>query len=265
MSESDLRDDWPASALQAADKAFAALTVDPAPLTLDCAALTAVGITGPGTAVSADAGTPASGTPGIAGSGDAGTSGSGTAGTADGGTIAGSSGASTSSGVDLGVLRGEVPLPALRDWLLAHPSAYAARDAVWRELIRRARQGKPEWVIAAVGMAVPALVAMAGTLAAGYRGEAADIDAEILTGFLEGLRSGVDPDRDAPHASLCYAAWRTGLEMSLAQQEYLIVDDIEHAVADELAKHPDLRAKNRDRQGRRNSPCHRVSPAAAAA
>ncbi|MCW6007679.1 hypothetical protein K1W54_24475 [Micromonospora sp. CPCC 205371] len=141
--------------------------------------------------------------------------------------------------MDLDLLPGEVPLPALRDWLMAHPSAYTARDAVWRELIRRARQGKPEWVIAAVGMAMPALVAMAGTLAAGYRGDPADIDAEILTGFLEGLRSGVDPARDAPHASLCFAAWRAGRDLRLAQQEYLLVDDIEHAAAESrLPRHP---------------------------
>jgi hypothetical protein len=36
-------------------------------------------------------------------------------------------------------------LPALRDWLLRHPRprAYPARDAVWRELISRARLDGP--------------------------------------------------------------------------------------------------------------------------
>ncbi|GLI00651.1 hypothetical protein [Phytohabitans aurantiacus] len=234
MSESDLHDDWPASALQAADKAFAALTIDPAPLTLDCAALIADGASSCGTAGTADAGTAASGTSGTSGTGTYGTAESDVrrttaAGCAD--PTAGSFSASAPSGNDLDVPPDEVPLPALRDWLMAHPNAYTARDAVWRELIRRARQGKPEWVIAAVGMAMPALVAMAGTLAAGYRGEAADIDAEVLTGFLEALRGGVDPARDAPHASLCFAAWRAGRELRLAQQRYLLVEDIEHAAA----------------------------------
>lgn len=235
MSEHNLHDDWPASALQAADKAFMYLTVESEPLTLDCAALTAASIAASGTT----AGTAASGTTaGSAGSGttaeDAGTA---AAGSAD--TTAGSAGAAALSGIDLGPPAGEVPLPVLRDWLMAHPSAYTARDAVWRELIRRARLGKPEWVIAAVGMAMPALVAMAGTLAAGYRGEPADIDSEILTGFLEGLRGGVDPARDAPHASLCFAAWRAGRDLRLAQQEYLLVNDIEHAAAESsLPCHP---------------------------
>jgi hypothetical protein len=205
MSESDFCDDWPASALQAADRAFTALGIDPAPLALDCAALTAAAGTTHGTA--ADTTPPA--------------------------------------GADLDLPAGDVPLPALRDWLMAHPHAYAARDAVWRELIRRARQGHPQWVIAAVGMAMPALVASAGQLAAGYRGDPADIDAEVLTGFLDALRTTVDPAQDAPHASLCFAAWRAGRDLRLAQQEYVLVDDIEHAAAESRMPpipygHPDL-------------------------
>jgi hypothetical protein len=269
MSESDLRGDWPASALQAADKAFAALTVAPAPLTLDCAALTTASIAASGTpAGTAASGIAASGTqpPALPNpalprpaqtadtadtadtAGPGATAVTGTAG--DGGTTAGTAvavGAEASagsartsalSGADLDLPAGEVPLPALRDWLMAHPSAYAVRDAVWRELIRRARHGEPEWVIAAVGMAMPALVAMAGTLAAGYRGDPADIDAEILTGFLEGLRTTVDPAQDAPHASLCFAAWRAGREQRMTQQEHLPVADIEHAAAESRLPRP---------------------------
>jgi hypothetical protein len=247
MSEFDPCDDWPASALQVADKAFAALTVDPAPLTLDCAALSA-GISTSDGAGSAGAGAHASGAAGAGGSAGAGAFGTATSGssvsavggaTAAGGagTTAGGFGAAPSAGTGPDVPPGEVPLPALRDWLMAHPGAHAIRDAVWRELIRRARQGRPEWVIAAVGMAMPALVAMAGTFAAGYRGDPADIDAEILTGFLEGLRRSVDPDRNAPHASLCFAAWRAGRDLRLAQQEYLPVDDIERAAAGSRVPH----------------------------
>jgi hypothetical protein len=188
MNVSDRIDDWPASPLQAADRAFAALTVDPAPLTLDCAALLA------------GAGTSAAGTSGTFPAGTAGTTRR---------APAGSAGTRQDAGTDLEVPAGAVPLPALRDWLMAHPSAYTVRDAVWRELIRRARHGRPEWVIAAVGMAMPALLAMAGQLAAGFRGDAVDIDAEVLTGFLEGLRRSVDPAKDAPHASLYGRAWRS--------------------------------------------------------
>ena len=78
-----------------------------------------------------------------------------------------------------------MPLPRLRAWLLTHRTAYAARDAVWRDLVTRARGDGPEWMIATVGMAMPALVRFAGSLARGYRGDPDDLDAEILTGFLD--------------------------------------------------------------------------------
>lgn len=262
MSELDSRDDWPASALQTADTTFIALTTGPDPLALDVAALAAAavpGTAGAGGAVGGTAGeaagtadpgggstgrsAEAAGTddaaehPGASGTGRCGTS-AGPAETAGAATVGAAGGggdcaaAPVGAGADLDLPVGEVPLPALRDWLMAHPNAYPIRDAVWRELIRRARQGKPEWVVAAVGMAMPALVAMAGTFAAGYHGDPADLDSEILTGFLEGLRHGVDPNQDAPHASLCFAAWRAGRDLRLAQQDYLLVADVEHAAAE---------------------------------
>jgi hypothetical protein len=141
----------------------------------------------------------------------------GSAGAGRAGINAEVAGVSAPSGDRLDLPVGEVPLPELRDWLVAHPNASVVRDAVWRELIRRARRGKPEWVIAAVGMAVPALVTMAGTFAVGYRGDPVDIDSAVLTGFLEALRHRVDPDRAALH----FAAWRAGRNLCRAQQEFL--------------------------------------------
>jgi hypothetical protein len=52
-------------------------------------------------------------------------------------------------------------------------------------------------------MAMPTLAAMASTLAAGYRGHPDDIDSEVLAGFLEALRHGVEPNRAASYARLC--------------------------------------------------------------
>jgi hypothetical protein len=178
--------DWPSSPLTAADAAFAVLTCEPAPLTLDLDTL------GPG-----------AGLPG-----------------------------------------GVIALPALRDWLLAHPRAYPARDTVWRELVRRARLDGPAWVIAAVGMAMPALRRYAAQLCAGYPGDPADIDAEILTGFLSALRDRVDLARDAPHAALCRAAWRAGHALRRQTGEYLPVGDVEHVTGPRTPRvpygHPDL-------------------------
>ncbi|QOC89686.1 RNA polymerase sigma factor [Micromonospora craniellae] len=186
MSVSD-GTDWPTSALDAAATAFAALTCEPAPLVLDCAAF----------------------------------------------------------GLDTGLPQQEVPLPALREWLLRHPRAYAARDEVWRELIRRARLDGPHWVVAAVGMAMPALRQYAGRLCEGYNGDPADVDAEILTGFLTALRDRADLTKPAPYASLCKAAWRAGRDLRLRQQEYVPVEDIEHVTSGPRTPkvpygHPDL-------------------------
>jgi hypothetical protein len=178
--------DWPTSPLAAADAAFAVLTCEPAPLTLDL-----------------DTFDPDAGLPG-----------------------------------------GVMTLPALRDWLLAHPRAYTARDEVWRELVRRARLNGPAWVIAAVGMAMPALRRYAGQLCAGYAGDPSDIDAEILTGFLTALRDRIDLAKDAPHAALCRAAWRAGFTLRQQAHEYTPVDDVEHVTGPRTPMvpygHPDL-------------------------
>ena len=97
-----------------------------------------------------------------------------------------------------------VPLDELRV-LLLHPSTSArARNAVWAELIRRARDGDPAWTVGLAGIAMPGLRRAVGSLAAAYRGDPADLQAEVLTGFLAGVRA-LDPD-DLESGSL----WRPG-------------------------------------------------------
>ncbi|MFC8845806.1 MULTISPECIES: hypothetical protein [unclassified Micromonospora] len=146
---------------------------------------------------------------------------------------------------DTGLPRRVMPLPALRDWLLRHPRAYTARDEVWREVIRRARLDGPHWVVGAVGMALPALRQYAARLCEGYDGDPADVDAEILTGFLTALRDRVDLAKDAPYAGLCRAAWRAGHDLRVRQRDYWPVEDIEHVAAGPRTPkapygHPDL-------------------------
>src|ERR1035438_3736168 len=105
-----------------------------------------------------------------------------------------------------------VPLDELRA-LLLHPATGArARNKVWAELVRRARSGPAAWVVGLVGVAMPGLRRAAATLSASYRGDPADLQIEILTGFLAAMRA-LDPDAldRAPLASrLCWAAWRAG-------------------------------------------------------
>ena len=111
-----------------------------------------------------------------------------------------------------------VPLDELRV-LLLHPSTGArARNQVWAELVRRARAGDPAWVIGLAGIAMPGLRRAAGSLAAAYRGDPADLQAEVLTGFLAAVRA-LDPDdlESVPLASrLCWAAWRAGQQHACA-------------------------------------------------
>ncbi|TDB97250.1 hypothetical protein E1091_08640, partial [Micromonospora fluostatini] len=138
-----------------------------------------------------------------------------------------------------GLPTGVTDLPTLHRWLLAHPRAYTARDLVWRELIRRARTNRPEWVIAATALAMPALRHHAGRLRAGWPGDARDVDAEILTGFLTALRDRVDIDRPAPYAALAAAGWRAGFEARRRDgAEATPVDDLEHAVGPRTPRRP---------------------------
>jgi hypothetical protein len=107
-----------------------------------------------------------------------------------------------------------VPLDELRV-LLLHPSTSArARNQVWAELIRRARAGDPAWTVGLAGIAMPGLRRAVGSLAAAWRGEAADLQSEVLTGFLAAVRAlNLDDLEAVPLASrLCWAAWRAGQE-----------------------------------------------------
>jgi hypothetical protein len=149
--------------------------------------------------------------------------------------------------LDLEPLRDGTDLPVGRRWLLNHPQSFEARDAVWRELIIRARLDGPAWVIAATALAMPSLRRYAGQLRRGWGGDAYDLDAEILTGFLTALRDRVDLARPAPYASLCRAAWRAGHELHQrdgAEAIPLPEEILEHVTGPRTPKrpwgHPDL-------------------------
>jgi len=102
----------------------------------------------------------------------------------------------------------QVPLGELRVMLL-HPSmTYPARDAVWRELVTRARSD-PSWVVGAAGVALPALRELAGRLATGYDGDTHDLDAEMLAGFVRAIRA-IDTSAERITARLCFAAYNAG-------------------------------------------------------
>ena len=69
-----------------------------------------------------------------------------------------------------------LPLDELKTILIADRTPRPARDAVWRELVVRARRDGPAGVVAAAGEAMPGLRRVAGRLAVGWRGDTADLE-----------------------------------------------------------------------------------------
>jgi hypothetical protein len=86
-----------------------------------------------------------------------------------------------------------LPLDELRALLIGDATPRPVRDAVWRELVTRARRDGPAWVLAAIGLAMPGLRRSAGRLARRWHGDTSDRDAELLAGFVARLAT-VDLD-----------------------------------------------------------------------
>jgi hypothetical protein len=82
-----------------------------------------------------------------------------------------------------------LPLDQMRDLLLSAATSVEVRDAVWRELVVRARRDGPAWVVGAVGVAMPGLRRVAGMLVTGWRGDTDDLDSELIVGFVARLRT----------------------------------------------------------------------------
>lgn len=147
-------------------------------------------------------------------------------------------------GTGLGLPAGTVPLHTLREWMRRHPRAYAARDAVWRELIRRARERGGKWLIAAVGMAMPALVGHAQRLSTGHGGDPRDIDNEVLAGFLAALTERDDLGEPAAYSKLCWSAFRAGWAARADDRAYTLVENLDVLVGARSPNlpygHPDL-------------------------
>ena len=111
-----------------------------------------------------------------------------------------------------------VPVTELRVLLLHPATGPAARNAVWAELVRRARAGDPAWTVALAGIAMPGLRRAVASLAPAYRGDPADLQSEVLAGFLAAMRAlDLDELEEVPLASrLCWAARRAGEQLAFA-------------------------------------------------
>ena len=88
-----------------------------------------------------------------------------------------------------GLPRRRVPVDELRELLLDPGLSLPAVDLVWMHLVARSRDEGGAWTVACVGVALPALFAIAAELCARYADDYRDIHASVLTGFLSELAS----------------------------------------------------------------------------
>jgi len=111
-----------------------------------------------------------------------------------------------------------VALDELRDLLLAGSCPQAVRDAAWAVVIRRSRRDGGAWTVGAAGMALPALHAVSAQLAGYSNLDRADVQAEVLTGFLEAVAT-VRLDLPRIAVRLRWAAYRAGLTLTVQHRE----------------------------------------------
>jgi hypothetical protein len=115
-----------------------------------------------------------------------------------------------------------LPLDELRRLLLTADTSQTVRDAVWRELVIRARRDGPAWRVAAVGMALPGMRRQAGQLAAGWHGDTHDLDSELLVGFMECLPR-VDLDEPRICGRLIEAGVRAARKIRDAESDTMLI------------------------------------------
>lgn len=108
-----------------------------------------------------------------------------------------------------GLPRRRVPLDELRDLLLDPQLPMTTVDPVWVHLVTRSRDEGDAATVACVGVALPALFAIAADLCAPFTDDLHDIHAAILTGFLAELAT-IDLARPWVMWRLRCAALRAG-------------------------------------------------------
>ncbi|MCP3802078.1 hypothetical protein NLX83_22695 [Allokutzneria sp. A3M-2-11 16] len=87
-----------------------------------------------------------------------------------------------------------IRLDELREMLLKRRTDHSVKDGAWSLLVERAQTGCKRWTLGAIGVMLPGLSSAATRITNSYGGERADVEAEVLMGFLEALKV-VDPRR----------------------------------------------------------------------
>jgi hypothetical protein len=137
-----------------------------------------------------------------------------------------------------------IPLDELRSILLHPSTSFPARDAALGELVRRAQTHGGAWTVGLAGVLLPGLRRVAGHLAREFPGDTADIDAEVLTGFLEALaKLHLHPGRRRIAAHLLWGAFNRGKRLRRMELEAFVRRvplDATSAVPPPPAGHPDI-------------------------
>lgn len=134
-----------------------------------------------------------------------------------------------------------MPLDRVRARLLKPDCPAATRDAVWAHLVTRSRQSGGAWTVGCVGMAMPALTALAAELGAAFATERSDIDAEILAGFLTALAR-VDLRQPWIMSRLRQAAYLAGRAAvrAVLERDVPIEDGFDSRPPPPPSRHPDF-------------------------
>lgn len=102
-----------------------------------------------------------------------------------------------------------VPVDEVRELLLDPDLPLTTVDLVWAHLVTRSRDKGDAWTVACVGVALPALFAIAYELGVRFAQDHSDLQAAILTGFLSAVAN-VDLARPSVMWRLRCAALREG-------------------------------------------------------
>jgi hypothetical protein len=100
-------------------------------------------------------------------------------------------------------------LREVRDILLDGEMDTSVHDAIWRELVRLARDHGHDWQLVAIWMMLPGLRGISRRLSFGTASESRDLEAEALAEFLNALQT-VDLGQRQLGAELQRAAYRGG-------------------------------------------------------
>jgi hypothetical protein len=104
---------------------------------------------------------------------------------------------------------GCVALDDLQAWLQEPLIACEARDQVWRLLAARVRSEDPAWVVGAVGVAAPRLRRITAALIGECAGDRSDVEAAVVSAFVEALRT-ISTEPRHVEQRLLWAAHRAG-------------------------------------------------------